>query len=222
MSGLTYIVVGGVLALIGSVLTTVGISKMKRTEEAFSLAVPPSVEIALQPNQDIGIENTGQHDLVDIHLTPVFYVIQKDPFKVLRRTPSFPIDVVPLVPRAKNVIPFSKIGFIDQKDILSDKTIEMIAAVVVYRRKLDNKRYVEIEPFMTTSIDGKQTLFSLYADRGAGFSGPPGLVITAIKEVLETEKLFFRSKWFTTNFFPLFSALIELSQAKPLTNKSRQ
>lgn len=195
MSGLTYIIIGGVLALAGSVITTVGINKLKRQEEAISLSVPPTIEIILQSNQDIMIENTGQHELIDVRVSPICYVITKDPMKVLIRSPSFDFEVAKsLKPRGQVTFALDKIRFIFPEEY-TDKGIEMLALVVVFRREQDNKRYVEIEPFLTEKISGKQTLFALYSDRGSGSSsGPPGFIISAIKEITETERLFFRAK----------------------------
>jgi hypothetical protein len=159
MSGFTYIIIGGVLALIGSVLATVGGSKLKRTEEALSLSVPPSIEITIQANAtsipDIVVENTGQHELTNLRLSPISYVIAKEPMKVLYRLPRLSLEIAKsLKPREKVTIPANKIDFHAPAELLNDKTIKMIAMVVVFRRQLDNKRYVEIEPFITETIEG--------------------------------------------------------------------
>jgi hypothetical protein len=197
MSGYTYLIVAGILTLVGSILGTLGISKLKRQEEVFSLSVPPSIEIMVEPiNQkpNLIIENTGSHELVDIRVAQISYVFETTPTEVLSRdAPGITEPHAPLKPRQRITIPVSDINFTGPVGLSAKNPMKMMAIVVAFRRKLDNKRYVEIEPFLVDYHNSQLVLFSLYSGKGTALSSLANTYVIALKEMIETEKLFFRA-----------------------------
>jgi hypothetical protein len=76
----------------------------------------------------------------------------------------------------------------------SDPGIEAAAIAVVSRRKADNQRFVDIEPFTLGHDDGSTFVFPMYASSSTAASGPPELMVGLIKQIEETERVYFRAK----------------------------
>ena len=74
MNGYYFIIIGVAMAGVGGILATQGWNMVKQREEAFSLAVAPSLEITLQPGKTLGdsqtilFHNTGQHVLLNLEI----------------------------------------------------------------------------------------------------------------------------------------------------------
>jgi len=201
MSAWTYIWVGGALSLIGTVLVTLGWNQIKKQEEAFSLSIPPSIEISLESaptteKNDLVIENTGQHEIVSVELTPVLYRIQADTMKITSRdVPSNGLKVSSsLGPRQKVTITTEAATFFINAGTLNNPN-EMVAVamVVTFRRKADNRRFVEIEPLLITGFNDKKVLYHLYSNKSTAIAGQPQIFMNIVKEILESERLMFRA-----------------------------
>lgn len=201
MTAWTYIWVGGALSLVGTVLLTLGWKQFQRQEEAFSLSIPPSVEITLSSppslnQKEVIIENTGQHELINVELTPVFYRVDATELKITsRQVPSNGIKLLDnMKPRQTYSISVeASTFFVDAKALDKQNELTFVALAVTFRRKADNKRFVEIEPFLISGLENQKILYPLYANKSSGMGGNPETFIKAMREIIEIEKFMFRA-----------------------------
>lgn len=171
----------------------------ENTKEAYSLAVPASVEISMMPNsdtkiQDIVIKNNGQHNIIDIEIAPIGYIIENNFSKVVRRNAaSGGFKISPLLkPQEKITISSNKFAFIAEETKGAQKQTHALVLVLTFYREADKKRYLDIEPFLTANIDNINVLFALKAGKGSAFSGDPTVVVPLIKQIIEQEEFFFK------------------------------
>jgi hypothetical protein len=213
MSAFTLAVIGGLLFAVGGVVLDRARNKLKTTEDVYALSVPPSIEISVRPRgddirneqQELVITNTGPHELVDVKVTPVGYLLQKDPVKVvLRNSPGGAYPVAQLLEPYKEVRMHPN-HITKWLPPLKDGTqTNAVAVVVVYRRKADNRRYVEVEPYTVSwpempAVDKTLTLAPMFAGKdgplpGPMFIGDPALQLSVMKQMIEGERFFFNAK----------------------------
>lgn len=197
MSPWTLLLIGGVVALVGTTISAVGYSRLKQLEESISLTVPPSVELTIDGKgksvPDVILANTGQHKLKDIDIWGIRYDVTNGRigsrmassagtrvanFLDPRNRVSIPADKIlwgpPLKPRTENELNLSR----------------YIAFVTVYRRQDDNRRFVDVEVALVENIEGDLVIFH-YLNSGSG--GPPQKQVRVMKEIVDTEKFIFKA-----------------------------
>jgi len=141
-------------------------------------------------NQNIQIQNTSPFTLsnVDIYLTQ--YKIEKD--EILQRN------------QAEK--PASHLERFEQKQIITLRSPDVFqlvnykqytgdqfySFVIVSHGEIDNKRFVDVEPFSAATLENQITFFPLYAGKGTVFGGPPKRLIKILDEIEMIEKKLFR------------------------------
>jgi hypothetical protein len=196
MNGWTFIVVGAILLTAGGILGTQGWNMLKKREEAFALSIRPSLEVSTRNSADaptlLTLQNTGQHDLIDIEICPVSYRLKH--MEIEQRTvPSATIPIVKSLTVGESYSMSTEPLVFTPDEWLRDGT-GAVAFVIIYRRKDDNKRFVDIEPYIATEIEGQKILMALYAGKGDAMGG--GSVqkhYALMRQIVEMERFFFRS-----------------------------
>lgn len=198
MSPWTYLIVGGIFGAISTILLTLGLNELKRRDEIYSLSTPPSVEVDLltsgDGNDEVSFRNNGAHTITDVEVYPVGYTLSGSPLKITNRIqPAGDMKV------ADKLTSNDKIKFPTRRFTLSYEgsepilqTLNFVALVIVYRREIDNKRFVTIEPFFLSALNDRRVLGTLYGGRLSAQSGPPGKFLEVVKEIMDTEKVLFR------------------------------
>src|SRR5258708_4089284 len=88
MSPWTYLIVGGILGAVSTVLITLGLNELKRRDEIYSLSAPPSLELDLimkQGGDVVSFHNTGAHNIVNVEVYPIAYTLSGSPLKITNR-----------------------------------------------------------------------------------------------------------------------------------------
>lgn len=188
------VLIGTLITLVGGVMTTYGWSRLKQREEAFSLSLPPSIEVTARTEQKsrLVFTNTGQHLLKEVKVWPIIYEIENGKIKN-RSTPS---DGTPIAsswqPRQALTIPADKVVFWDATASTNSDphAYKCLALVTVYRREEDNKRFVDIDLFLLANINGDLTLFPFL---GSASGGPVQDMIKIFKEITDLERFVFKA-----------------------------
>ena len=200
--GTILVIAGVVVAALGGALAQFGWTlnqrEASRFDQAFALSIPPALEVTAPYNdgiQSLRLENNGQHDVIAVEVFGVTYTIENG--KVLQRScPSQGIKIKEIATRKAEEIEPSNVFFVPPDPLLDDKgTHQMaIAIVTVFRRKDDNRRFVDVVPFAAGEINGHWELFSLYAGRGASSGGNPETTANLVRDLVEREKLLFHAE----------------------------
>jgi len=178
-------------------MATYGWSQLKQREEAFSLSVPPSIDISVKPNdetkiQDVIFRNTGQHAIKDVRVWSVLYDIKEDQIQSRDVPSGGELIADKWEPQKEIIITSKKFTFWDIQPRTNEdvKRYRCIALVTVYRREADNRRYVDVELLLVENIKGTQVLFHYL---NSASSGPMQNMIKTFKEIVETEKFIFKA-----------------------------
>ena len=83
--------------------------------------------------------------------------------------------------------------FINAGTLNNPNEMVAVAMVVTFRRKADNRRFVEIEPLLITGFNDKKVLYHLYSNKSTAIAGQPQIFMNIVKEILESERLMFRA-----------------------------
>lgn len=193
----TLVLIGTLMTLVGSVMATYGWSQLKQREEAFSLSVPPSIDISVRPNdetkiQDIIFRNTGQHTLKDVRVWSVLYDVKADQIKSRSVPGGGELIADKWNPQKEIVIQSKQFTFwnVQPRTNADIDQYRCIALVTVYRREADNRRFVDVELILVENIDDAQVLFHYLS---SGSAGPVQNMIKVFKEIVETEKFIFKA-----------------------------
>jgi hypothetical protein len=195
------ILIGSVLTLVGGVMVTLGWSRVKQRDEAYSLSSPPSIDVSVRPpedpkkqtEQDVIFENTGQHELKDVRTWSVLYNVDKDQITSRSAPGGGELISDKWSPTKQIKLSAKKITFWNVPPRTDEERSQMrcIALVTTYRRQADNRRFVDIELFIVENINGAQCLFPFL---GSASSGPPQNLIKVFKEITDSEKFIFKSE----------------------------
>ena len=196
MSPWTLLLIGGVVALVGTTISAVGFSRLRQLEESISLTVPPSVELTIdgvgKSVPDVVLTNTGQHKLKDIEIWGIQYDVISSRIGS-RMAPSGGTRVADfLEPRNKVSIPANKILWTPLKPRTEEEVnlARYVAFVTVYRRQDDNRRFVDVEVALIENIEGDLVIFHYL---NSSFGGPPQRQVKVLKEIIDTEKFIFKA-----------------------------
>ena len=201
MNPYTYLIIGGIVTLIGSMLATYGLSELKRNEEVFSLSTPASIELDWRNNNGNGeilLQNTSPHNITNLEIYPVAYQIAFSPVSIVHRMqPGGDVKIAErLSPKETLTLPSRRFTLLYEIKGSNDEflsNLNFIALVVVYRRENDNKRYVYIEPFtLYTETDGKREISPIYSSKSFSATNSHKF-LGAIKEIAEIEKVYFKA-----------------------------
>lgn len=197
MTPFIYLIIGVFCAALGTFFLTIGASELKRRDELYALATLPTIEVSLSRKGDeVIFRNNSSHPLISIEAYSVGYKIDGSPKQIINRTqPSAGEKVASkLKPNEIVSLPTDRFTFWYQDPDKMTQDLNFLALVIIFRRELDNRRFTTIEPFSLVDFDndGKRELMSLYAGNNTGISGPPKPLIDILKEITETEKIFFR------------------------------
>jgi hypothetical protein len=153
--------------------------------------------ISIEFDQDgVIVKNIGRYPLLDIEMHRIAYQIQRDPRKILERLQvGGKFLVAEKLPRndfkrlsIPEVVFPKDVGHYPRNDVDNYRSI-----VLVYRREVDQKCFVKIEPFIAGDIKGKTMLIPLYADHHFAGTGPPSIFISILQEIENTERVLFRA-----------------------------
>jgi len=197
MSPWTYLIVGGFLGAVSTVLITLGLNELKRRDEMYSLSSPPSVEIDLLTKQGgdaVSFHNTGAHNIVNLEVYPIAYTLSGSPPKIMNRMqPTGDMRVAEQLKSNETIqFPSSRFTFMFEGTDPVTRSLNFIALVVVYRREIDNKRFVTIEPFFMSTENDRRYIGPLYSGKNWAQSGSPEMFLGVVKEIIDTEKVLFR------------------------------
>ena len=199
MNPWTYLIVGGFLGAIGTVLITLGLNELKRRDEMYSLSAPPSLEVDLITREGgdvVTFHNTGAHNMVSMEVYPIAYTVSRSPLKITNRIqPTGNMQVAAkLISNETIEFPTSRFTLMFEGADPVTQSLNFIALVVVYRREIDNKRFVTIEPFFLTTENAKRFMGPLYSGKTWAQSGSPEMFLAVVKEIVDTEKVLFRAQ----------------------------
>jgi hypothetical protein len=197
MSPWTYLIVGGILGAVSTVLITLGLNELKRRDEIYSLSAPPSLEIDLivkEGGDVVSFHNTGAHNIINMEVYPVAYTLSGSPLKITNRIqPSGNMRVADKLKSNDTIeFPTSRFTLMYEGTDQVTQSLNFIALVVVYRRELDNKRFVAIEPFFLSTENNKRSMGTLYSGGTWSHSGSPEMFLSVVKQIVDTEKILFR------------------------------
>lgn len=170
---------------------------IKTAQDAFSLSVTPTLDIEFQSDRVL-LRNTSNYPMLKIEAYPIVYKIDTVQRKITNRTqPGGRLSILArLEPKQSIEIPNSTIIFIDPVKTWgppnSDESI-VWSLVIVFRREVDQRRFVRIEPFFAVVTDGKASMLPVYAYNNVSHGGPPDALITITQEIERTEKQLFRA-----------------------------
>jgi hypothetical protein len=194
MTPWTFVLIGGLMTFAGGIMATYGWSQLKQREEAFSLSVPPSIDVSVKPNdktqiQDLIFRNTGQHVLKEVTVWSILYNVKADEIKS-RSAPGGGVLIADKWDSRKEItVQSDKFTFWKVASRTEANEYRCIALVTVYRRETDNRRFVDIDLFLVENIEGRQVLFPFL---GGASAGPMQKMIKVFKEIIESEKFIFK------------------------------
>ncbi len=197
MSPWTYLIVGGILGAVSTVLITLGLNELKRRDEIYSLSAPPSLEIDLTTKQGgdiVSFHNTGAHNILRMEVYPIAYTLSGSPLKITNRIqPTGDMRITDKLKSNDTIeFPASRFTFMYEGTDQATRSLNFIALVVVYRREIDNKRFVTIEPFFLSTENDKRFMGPLYSGKNWAQGGSPDTFLGVVKEIVDTEKVLFR------------------------------
>lgn len=197
----------GILAIIVNAYVIYQNSQSIRTaQQAFYLSIPPSVDLiypaANQPPV-VYVQNTGPYSLVDVKVYAISYLF--DGSKMIGRSQSagYIASSESLQPKqqieitASNLL-FNKLAFqsfrlaaVEEGRIELDGSHPQ-ALVTVFRRELDQKRFIKIEPYHAIKIEDSIHVLPMYVTLNRGRTTmEPQVEANVVIEIQRTEKLFF-------------------------------
>lgn len=199
-----YIIGGAVLAAVGTIIATHGWNEKKLRDEAASLSVTPAFDVELTPNELV-VRNTSQQSLLNVEYYIVAYKFTRDPAPsgappsprhMSDRNATGGTTLAPIL-SPQSEVTVSGREFAQMRDSLAltagPNELPVYAAVFVYRRERDNRRYVRIEPFFMVDINNQVKLFPLYNNSHSASSGSPFDMINMLDEIENVERKLFRA-----------------------------
>jgi hypothetical protein len=162
-----------------------------QNSRTLSLAIKPVIEVSFTKQGAI-VQNTGLSPVVDVEATPVIYLVRREPkpYKIVDRRMGESFKRAYLTPKEELRIPGLVISFdVGQPPGFDGYPIR--ALVVVFRRQVDYKRFVTIEPFIGTRARESYVFAPLYASPAFLTSGPP-FEADILKQIEDLERVLFR------------------------------
>jgi hypothetical protein len=158
----------------------------------------PRLDIHLQKGI-VTIKNIGEYKLLDFEVIPISHEFE-GAFEG-SRSPLIITDriVYPRIDRLESILESGTSVKVLSSDIVlgqvtphNSKTFIFYSIIILYRREVDQKRFVDIEPFIARRLDNETTvIIPLAYQRGFRTSGPPAH-IRVLQEIERIERILFR------------------------------
>lgn len=176
---------------------------IKTANEALRLSLTPTVGIEYPSTKKPGtftIQNTGTDTISSVEVFPSCYLITtNDAREIIQINHSSSL----LQPAQEKLeigkqIPLSALRIMEACPIPEPSNTSanrFLALIVVFKREIDNKRFVHIEPFGGTIENGQPIAVPYYQSTNSAMGGGRNVygVVTSIKKIEELEKTFFRA-----------------------------
>jgi hypothetical protein len=193
--------VAGAALVLTSIFSSISIhqtsSALETSRQTLQLSIEPVISVDF-PDKTYGpniiIQNTGTVEIADVRIYPNCYFIKKpnEVFQIIDRKPleSFTLTESVLKPGQKSSIPLKSASCANLPKNSSDYVNSL---VIVFHRRVDNKRFVIVEPFMMSEDEpNPQWASPFFAESEWG--GDPAFTIGLIEKIRATENVLFRAK----------------------------
>jgi hypothetical protein len=155
------------------------------------LSIPPAVDVTFPiDNRSMAIQNVSDYDLDDVTARVTCYKVNGHPRTIERRNaPSGPIRTMKrLAPGAKIELPSTDLYRKVYEETRED--IVVFALVITFRRSVDHKMFVRVEPYYAFTIEKDIGVISI---REPGFGESAPFFVEVYKEIERIEQFMFRS-----------------------------